>query len=110
MKVEAPDPYTIVMRFAGPNYFAHLQLATGFWNPEEYSIPKHYMIQFHPDYNKRYKDFVTFERKNITHLNPDRPTMWSWKLKSIEASGTRVIFERNPYCPMVDTYGRHRRI
>ena len=106
MKVEAPDPYTIVMRFAGPNYFAHLQLATGFWNPEEYSIPKHYMIQFHPDYNKRYKDFVTFERKNITHLNPDRPTMWSWKLKSIEASGTRVIFERNPYCPMVDTYGR----
>lgn len=106
MKVEAPDPLTIVMRFAGPNYFCHLQLATGFWNSLEYNIPKHYMIRFHPDHNRRYKDFVVFEQKNITHLNPDRPTMCAWRLKGTESAGSRVVFERNPYFYMVDTLGR----
>jgi peptide/nickel transport system substrate-binding protein len=106
MTVEAPDPVTIVLKFAGPNYFAHLQLATGFWNPEEYSIPKHFMAKFDPAINHKYKDYVMFEKKNITHMNPDRPTMWPWRLKSIGSSGTRVTFERNPYCYMVDTSGR----
>jgi len=106
MTVEAPDPLTIVMHFAGPNYFAHLQLATGFWNPEEYNIPKHYMIKFHPDYNHRYKDFTEFDKKNLTHLNPDRPTMCPWRLVSIESAGSKVVFERNPYYYMVDNLGR----
>lgn len=106
MTVEAPDPLTITMRFAGPNYFCHLQLATGFWNSLEYNIPRHYMIRFHPDHNPRYKDFVEFERKNITHLNPARPTMCGWVLKGTESAGSRVLFERNPYFYMVDTLGR----
>jgi peptide/nickel transport system substrate-binding protein len=39
-------------------------------------------------------------------MNPDRPTMWPWRLRSVESAGTRVTLERNPYYYMVDTLGR----
>lgn len=106
MKVETPDKYTIVMRFAGPNWFVPLHLATGFWWSDEYVCPKHYMKQFHPDYNRKYRDFVEFERRNLSYSNPDRPTLWPWRLARIEDGGYRIKLERNPYYWMVDTLGR----
>ncbi|MFQ6040865.1 MAG: ABC transporter substrate-binding protein, partial [Candidatus Poribacteria bacterium] len=106
MKVETPDDYTIVMKFAGPNWLVPLWLATGFWWCNVYNIPKHYMIQFHPDYNPEYKDFIEFEKKNIPHQNPERPTLWPWRLARYEQGGYRVELERNPYYYVVDELGR----
>ena len=106
MTVETPDEYTIVMNFAGPNWLVPLWLATGFWWCEEYNLPKHYLKQFHPDYNPTYKDFVTFQQRNITHQNPDRPCLWPWKISRIDKGGFRVYLERNPYYYVVDDLGR----
>lgn len=106
MTVETPDKYTVVMKFAGPNWFVPLQLATGFWNCDDYNMPKHYLMQFDPHFNPRYKDYSVFDKKNETHFNPDRPSLWPWRLKAIEEGGFRIVLERNPFYYMVDTAGR----
>ncbi|MFP4055695.1 MAG: ABC transporter substrate-binding protein [Candidatus Brocadiia bacterium] len=106
MTVETPDDYTIVMKFPGPNWLVPLWLATGFWEPERYNIPKHYMVQFHPDYSDEHEDFREFERKDLRHRNPDRPTLWPWRLVRYEEGGYRVVYERNPYYYVVDDLGR----
>lgn len=106
MEVEAPDAYTIVMRFAGPGWLMPLFLANGTNTCGDYNIPKHYMIRFHPDYNPEYKDFITFGRKNSPLQNPERPVLWPWRPVSTEKGGFRVRFERNPYYYVVDDLGR----
>ena len=106
MVVEAPDKHTIVMKFAGPNWFVPLHLATGFWNADEYMMPKHYLEQFDPNVNPQYKDYSEFDKKNFSHFNPDLPTLWPWQLKAIADGGFRMEFERNPYYYMTDTLGR----
>lgn len=106
MTVETPDRHTIVMKFPGPNWLVPLWLATGFWWCNEYNIPKHYLEQFHPDHNSKYPDMRVLRRKNIDHQNPERPTMWPWRLKKYEKGGYRVLFERNPYYYIVDDHGR----
>ena len=106
MTVQTPDERTIVMKFAGPNWLAPLWLATGFWWCDWYNIPKHYMVRFHPDYSDEHDDFIEFQRKNLTHLNPDRPSMWPWRLATVEQGGYRVTLERNPYYYVVDDLGR----
>ena len=106
MAVETPDAYTIVMKFAGPNWLVPLWLATGFWWCNQYNIPDHYMTQFHPDNNPEYTDFIQFEKENIPHQNPGRPTLWPWRLTKYEKGGFRVELERNPYYYVVDTLGR----
>jgi len=106
MTVETPDAFTIVLKFAGPNWLVPLWLATGFWWCDVYNIPQHYMKQFHPDYNPAFSGFVEFQRRIITHQNPDLPTMWPWKIKAIEKGGYQVYLERNPYYHVVDDLGR----
>ena len=106
MTVETPDDYTIVMKFAGPNWLVPLWLATGFWWCNIYNVPKHYMTEFHPDYNPEYTDFNRFERKNLPHKNPDLPTLWPWRIVKNERGGFRVFLERNPYYYVVDDLGR----
>ena len=106
MQVETPDPCTIVMKFAGPNWLVPLWLATGYWWSDLYNMPSRYMKQFDPDYNPKYKDFDVFTKKDVIYANPDRPTMWPWKMTRIENSGFRVVFERNPYYWVVDKLGR----
>lgn len=106
MVVEAPDDYTIIMKFAGPNWLVPLWLATGFWWNEEYNVPEHYLKQFHPDYNTEQNDFILFEKRNLSHRNPDRPSLWPWEIVRIEKGGFRIILERNPYYYVVDNDGR----
>ncbi len=106
MVVETPDKYTIVMKFAGPNWFVPLNMATGFWNSDDYNMPKHYLRQFDPHINPKYKNYNVFDKKNSSHFNVDRPSLWPWKLKEIADGGFKVVLERNPYYYMVDTLGR----
>ena len=105
-KSKHPMDYTIVMKFAGPNWLVPLWLATGFWWCNQYNIPEHYMQQFHPDSNPEYTDFIRFEKENIPHQNPERPTLWPWRVTKYEKGGFRVELERNPYYYVVDTLGR----
>ena len=106
MVVETPDEYTIVMRFAGPNWLAPLWLATGWWWSDQYNVPAHYLKQFHPDFNSEYSDYTTFLRKNLSHQNIDRPTLWPWMLTRYDQGGYLTEFERNPYFYVVDDLGR----
>ena len=106
MTVETPDKYTIVMKFAGPNWLVPLNLATGYWNSDDYNMPKHYLKEFDPHLNPKVKDYSLFDKKNSSHFNPDRPTLWPWKLKQIADGGFKMVLERNPYYYMVDTMGR----
>ena len=106
MTVETPDKYTIVMNFGGPNWFVPLNLATGFWNSDDYNMPKHYLKQFDPHFSPKYKDYSVFDKKNSSHFNADRPTLWPWKLKQITDGGFKMVMERNPYYYMVDNLGR----
>ena len=106
MVVETPDDYTIVMRFAGPNWLVPLWLATGFWWSEEYNVPEHYMQRFHPDHSADVNDFVVFEKLNLPHRNTERPSLWPWTITRIEKGGFRVVLERNPYYYVVDDHGR----
>ena len=106
MAVRTPDDYTIVMEFAGPNWLVPLWLATGFWWCNVYNIPKHYMTEFHPAHNPEHENFVEFQRRNLPHSNPDRPTMWPWRVTEYAQGGYRVLLERNPYYYVVDDQGR----
>ncbi|HVO29488.1 MAG TPA: ABC transporter substrate-binding protein [bacterium] len=106
MTVSAPDAWTLVMHFAGPNWHAPLNIATTLDFDSDYFLPRHYLEQFDPRANKSLPDFTTFDQKNKTHLNPDRPTLWPWKLDRIEEGGLRARFVRNPYYWMMDDLGR----
>lgn len=106
MKVEAPDPYTVVFRFAGPNHDAALHLASTIDWQEEYNTPAHYMKRFDPRFEPRQADFTEWERKNRSWANPERPTLNAWKVESIEDGGRRVRLVRNPFFWMTDTAGR----
>jgi peptide/nickel transport system substrate-binding protein len=106
MTVSTPDKYTLVFHFAGPNWYVPLHLATGYWWSEQYNMPRHYLKQFDPHFNPAYKDYSTFDKRNATEFNPDRPTLWPWKLTALEDAGFRGVWERNPYYYMVDDHGR----
>lgn len=106
MAVRAPDAHTLVLHFAGPGWLIPLFMANGTDTCGEYIIPKHYMSQFHPDFNPEYKDFITFARKNNAIQNPERPVLWPWRPVSTEKGGYRVRFERNPFYYVVDDLGR----
>jgi peptide/nickel transport system substrate-binding protein len=101
-----PDPYTFVMKFAGPNWYVPLHLAVGFWECASYQMPRHYLIQFDPRFNHKFKDFGVFDIKNQPPFNPDRPSLCPWHLTSIDNGGFRMVLERNPYYYMVDPAGR----
>ena len=106
MTVTAPDAHTVVFRFAGPNRFAAMHLATGIDWSNEYNVPAHYMKRFDPRFAPAYRDFSEWERRNKAWTNPERPTLCPWRIDSVEDAGTRVRLVRNPYYWMTDTAGR----
>ena len=78
--------------------------------------PKHYMSQFHPDFNADNLDALVaearagnwvdlFEIRGDTWRNPDKPTLNAWRVIEGFGDGTRVLAERNPYYFKVDTEG-----
>ena len=46
-------------------------------------------------------------RRKTSHTkNPERPTLWPWRVTKYEKGGFRVELERNPYYYVVDELGR----
>jgi peptide/nickel transport system substrate-binding protein len=106
MTLEAPDDYTIVMKFDAPAPLTADRIAM--WVNRgigpRWHDPRHYLEQFHPKYNTAVTDFKEFNEKREMRTNPDNPTMTGWRLKTYE-EGVRAVWERNPYYWCVDQEG-----
>ncbi|HEY9076989.1 MAG TPA: ABC transporter substrate-binding protein [Anaerolineaceae bacterium] len=111
MTLEKIDDMTIKMKFDGPNGLVVSMLAFhgNQWplNFERFGAfaPAHYLKQFHPKYNKDLKDYKLFNEK-ADDLNPERPAMTPWTVKSYKAGDAKMIAERNPYYWKVDEKGQ----
>ncbi|MGP3920208.1 ABC transporter substrate-binding protein [Nonomuraea sp. 10N515B] len=78
-------------------------------NGPTWVLPKHYLKQFHPKYDKKVpKDWDTpgglWEQKADWKRNPDCPTLTGYRCKSFD-NNTGIVFERNPYYWVVNTNG-----
>ncbi|HEX5417949.1 MAG TPA: ABC transporter substrate-binding protein, partial [Chloroflexota bacterium] len=109
MSVEKVDDYTVTLHYAGPNGLALRMLAFhgGQWPTafEKFGFyaPQHYLKQFHPKYNSS-SDYKTFAAK-ADDLNPDRPSVWPWRITEWSPSANKLMAERNPYYWKVDPEG-----
>jgi len=118
--VEKIDDYTVKFTFAGPYGTFLLQLASAN-GPAITSHPRHYMEQFHIDYNpdadavaeaEGFEDWVAyFEYINDGgccgyYNSPDLPHLWAWMQTSGYGENTTTVrAERNPYYWKVDPEG-----
>jgi peptide/nickel transport system substrate-binding protein len=117
--VEKVEDYTVTFRFAAPNglFLQHIASVNG-WPPT--SHPRHYLEQFHIDYNPDGIDALVSEAGVETWMalfqsrvgfdprwqNADLPKLWPWIVtQPYDGSSTRVVAERNPYYFKVDTEG-----
>ncbi len=110
------DDYTVRLDFAEPYPAITDVLASDQW--WQYPIPpKHYMQQWHIDYNPdadelaREEGFETWYQAFLMHnttgagqQDVDRPVVYPWKLVSID-SAQNQYWERNPYFWKVDIAG-----
>ena len=114
-KLEAPDAQTLVITFDKPAPLLAEQVAAyanggDGGNGRIWSMPKHYLKQFHPKYTPSVgEDWASasgdFVKKYLFATNPDCPTMTGWKLKSLK-EGSSMVWERNPYYYEVDKEGK----
>jgi peptide/nickel transport system substrate-binding protein len=103
MTVEFPDDMTVTMTWDTARWIAPYIMAQGFWEWEPMMKPKHYLRQFHPDYEGA--DYDTLELNDKYAETPGYPTIFAWYLESITA-GEKSVFVRNPYYWKVDTEGQ----
>ena len=103
--LEKVGNYTLKWKFAAPAPLLPERLAM--WPNsvvgEKIVVPKHYLIQFHPDYSD-YDDYTTFDESWDWRVNADCPVLNAWMPVEAEA-GVRLVMERNPYYYAVDTAG-----
>jgi len=100
------DDYTLTIKYIQPSPLTAKRLAmwvNGGIGPR-WITPRHYMEQFHPDYNDAVTDYDELDQKILWRQNPDCPTLTAWKCESYEP-GTARAWVRNPYYYAVDTEG-----
>ncbi|HEX2856289.1 MAG TPA: ABC transporter substrate-binding protein [Propionibacteriaceae bacterium] len=108
------DDHTLKLSWDTPQPIFPEQLATyakgGLGtNGPTWVLPKHYLKQFHPKYNKSVpKDWdspgALWEQKADWKRNPDCPTLTGYKCKSFD-NNSGIVLERNPYYWVVNTNG-----
>lgn len=111
--VEKIDDTTVKFVFGGPNGLLLQYMATPANDAEQnqpFAYPKHYLEQFHPDFNASAggTDWVqNFHAKADMWRNPEMPRLHPWIITQGigQGSGSQVIAERNPYYFKVDTEG-----
>lgn len=119
LKVEKLDDYTIRLRFAVGYPFILKLLSKGCpgaqppWLGGAIYLPKHYLKQFHIEYNPKVNelakeaDYETWQRffssKMDFYSDPNCPCLSAWK--PIKRTTTEKIYERNPYYWKVDPEG-----
>lgn len=102
--LEIIDDYTFTFHYPAPNWNVPYILASGFWNFEPMMAPKHFLSQFHPEYNAAVDGYDELETMRLWHQTPGHPTIFAWHTVDYRP-GERVVFERNPYYWKVDTDG-----
>ena len=120
---EKIDDYTVKFKFAVPNGVFLYQLAT--WAGRHITwYPKHYLMQYHKDYNENVEDLLAEERDVETwpdlfnkyaagptsdmlnfYKYPERPVLFPWMVDEPLGNGTVISLVRNPYYWKVDTEG-----
>ncbi len=104
--LEKVDDYTLKWKFKAPAPLLPDRLAM--WPnsviAEKVVVPKHYLIQFHPNYSDKYDTYETFDESWDWRINPDCPVLNAWMPVEAEP-GVRLVMERNPYYYAVDTAG-----
>jgi peptide/nickel transport system substrate-binding protein len=115
MVIEKIDDYTMKWVFQSPNGL-FLQVMAG-PNPRNYTTARHYMEQFHADYNKENLDALIeennvgdwvslFGNKNNYWRNAEKPCLDHWPRTQTPGEDTQqAIGERNPYYHKVDPEG-----
>ncbi|MCB0126869.1 MAG: hypothetical protein KDE58_31635 [Caldilineaceae bacterium] len=114
--VEKLDDYTVKFTFTGPQgLFIKTATQTQFDVFAYY--PRHYLEQFHPNYNDNVEEeakaasFDTwldyFGAKSTIHQNAELPNLRPWLMETGigESSSGRITATRNPYFFKVDTEG-----
>lgn len=122
---EKIDDYTFVLTFDVP-YGMFLINASGWPGWELVTAPKHYLQQFHIDYNpdgidaliaetEGAEDWVTLFQLHsavgpgtdpaVLSRDVNYPTMFPWVYTQPMGTGTQFIAERNPYFYWVDAAG-----
>jgi len=117
---EAPDEYTLVVTYDGPNTAFPLELANkdGADRTVAPFLPAHYMGQFHPDVADAdtldalideggFNDWTElFIARVFPPDNPERPSMAAWvPVEGSNLSSQVFELERNPYYVGVDSEG-----
>jgi len=121
-EVSAPDDYTVVFKFAGPNSLFLQRLAT----PDGVAVvdaQAKYAKQWHIAHNPKAGDLAKeagldswvalFQNKvtdgpggvNARVSNPELPTLAAWRFTNAVGDGQSLNAERNPYYWKVDAEG-----
>jgi len=118
--VEKIDDYTVKFKFSVPHALFIRHMA-GLWWDKGPLMPKHYLQQFHPTYNKENVPNIVkatgmdswvdlFWAKEYFCTNSERPTHYCWTGTLGLGEGTEgtrhITFHRNPYYHRVDTDGQ----
>jgi peptide/nickel transport system substrate-binding protein len=100
------DDYTMKMIFDAPAPLTVDRMAM--WVNSSigprWHAPRHYMEQFHVDYNSAMTDFEEHDQKILHRQNPDCPTCSSWAPSGYEPD-VFVTWDRNNYYYCVDADG-----
>lgn len=123
-RIEKIDDYTVKFIFANP--YGTFLYTIPQWNGRHITwFPKHYLSQFHADYNPDGIDALIAESDGVEDWvglfnqkasgptddtnnyfnNLDRPLLFPWVPTSILGGSTEMTMERNPYYFKVDAEG-----
>jgi peptide/nickel transport system substrate-binding protein len=100
--LEKVDDYTLRIRSPKPLGRLRETLAS----PSDFTAPKHYWKQFHPDYTPG-TDFGDFRQRTTRAkmlMTPGVPRLSAWIAKDW-IRGQRLVYERNPYYWKIDSAG-----
>jgi peptide/nickel transport system substrate-binding protein len=121
---EKIDDYTV--KFIFPNPYGTFPYVLAQWNGRHITwFPKHYLMQFHADYNtdnldelvaaeEGVEDWITLFNKKASgptddtnnYFNElDRPLLFPWIPTSVLGGNPQMTMARNPYYWKVDTAG-----
>ena len=117
--VEKVDDTTVTFTFAEPYGLFLQNLATSDGSRLAANFPRHYLEQFHIDYNENandlaaeegYADWIAMFQDKVDSRGRWRyvglPTLHPWMLtRAYDGSASRVVAERNPYYWKVDPEG-----